>query len=504
MKKIWLWLLGGMLVFGGLSYAATPTTAEIKAMSSKLETHKSKLLNQIEASKIKLKSIAQEWKNLSDTTLFKAASCLGAIGEESQTLDFTKLTDDLKSVILNEYIKLDGDIKRYEFWLNTADPVIFSNGIENFLNQNAIKITTLENEYYLKTNKTKATFLEYVNNNQSLLTDLAQKIETINLIDQHTNASKKAFSDFSNAVNSQSQIWMNMDATRGKLISSFESDLDQTIGQMLTLHRPAAAIEAKYQIHKHNFLNKFKTEINKSVYHVFSAFFDYTKYLDLLARQQEIHQKFMNTSGSINCDLLLTTTLNFAPYINRLEADSKLLINGMNQITTGIKNGKVSLKNLETLALDTFNITVNKLGTQLRNNFKLMLESETPLQAQTWSVAALSTESPTPASQNTSTSTTSTPTIAPTTVNEQLPITKTTFTQTFKKGQYHEQIKTLQTLLKNQGLYDGEIHGIHDRATIEAVYQFQLKYGIITGKEKNKSGYGWLGPKTRAQLNTLM
>lgn len=261
--------------------------------------------------------------------------------------------------------------------------MIFSNGIENFLNQNAIKITTLENEYYLKTNKTKATFLEYVNNNQSLLTDLAQKIETINLIDQHTNASKKAFGDFSNAVNSQSQVWMNMDATRGKLISSFESDLDQTIGQMLTLYRPAAAIEAKYQIHKHNFLNKFKTEINKSVYHVFSAFFDYTKYLDLLARQQEIHQKFMNTSGSINCDLLLTTTLNFAPYINRLEADSTLLINGMNQITTGIKNGKVSLKNLETLALDTFNTTVNKLGTQLRNNFKLMLESETPLQAQT-------------------------------------------------------------------------------------------------------------------------
>jgi peptidoglycan hydrolase-like protein with peptidoglycan-binding domain len=50
-----------------------------------------------------------------------------------------------------------------------------------------------------------------------------------------------------------------------------------------------------------------------------------------------------------------------------------------------------------------------------------------------------------------------------------------TFTQSFKKNQYHEQVKTLQTVLKNWGYYNGEITGVYSPATIEAVYQFQLK-----------------------------
>ena len=50
-----------------------------------------------------------------------------------------------------------------------------------------------------------------------------------------------------------------------------------------------------------------------------------------------------------------------------------------------------------------------------------------------------------------------------------------TFTQSFKKNQYHEQVKTLQTVLKNRGYYEWEINWIYSPATIEAVYHFQLK-----------------------------
>jgi len=53
-------------------------------------------------------------------------------------------------------------------------------------------------------------------------------------------------------------------------------------------------------------------------------------------------------------------------------------------------------------------------------------------------------------------------------------VQKVTFTQSFNKGQYHEQIKTLQTVLKNRGYYHSAIDGVYSPATIEAVYQFQL------------------------------
>lgn len=80
---------------------------------------------------------------------------------------------------------------------------------------------------------------------------------------------------------------------------------------------------------------------------------------------------------------------------------------------------------------------------------------------------------------------------------------KITFTQAFKKGEYHEQIKALQSLLKKRGYYKGEIDGVYSATTIEAVYQFQLKEGIVTGKEKNHAGHGRFGTRTRAKINSI-
>jgi peptidoglycan hydrolase-like protein with peptidoglycan-binding domain len=90
-------------------------------------------------------------------------------------------------------------------------------------------------------------------------------------------------------------------------------------------------------------------------------------------------------------------------------------------------------------------------------------------------------------------------------ITEEQPVAaKLTFTQAFKKNQYYEQVKTLQTVLKNWGYYNWEITGVYSPATIEAVYQFQLKEWIITGKEKDKSAYGWFWNATRAKMNSLL
>ncbi|RKW24141.1 hypothetical protein D8B45_02590, partial [Candidatus Gracilibacteria bacterium] len=127
MKKLGISIIGSMIVLSGAAFAAKPTTAEINSLTSKLESNKTKLLNNLENSKKKLKSIADETKKFADTTLFDAASCLGAIPKEDQNLDFNKLTDSLKTSILNEYIGLDGDIKRYSLELKDADPILLGN-----------------------------------------------------------------------------------------------------------------------------------------------------------------------------------------------------------------------------------------------------------------------------------------------------------------------------------------------------------------------------------------
>ncbi|MDO4713937.1 MAG: peptidoglycan-binding domain-containing protein [bacterium] len=413
---------------------------------------------------------------------------MGAIPVENQNLDFSKLTDNLKTTILNEYIKLDGDIKRYEYGLNTVDPLIFSNSLDTFYNQNAIKINTLENDYYLKTSKTKTSFLEYVDNNKELLNGLAQKMDSIELVKKHSTDTQKVFTSLNATIDARSSFWKNMLATKEKITTGLAADFDETIARMIAAHNPHPDIQAKYLIHKDNFMKKFKAESDKAVYYVFSAFFDYPAYLDLLEKNSELQKRFTDSSGKLDCKLLLTSSMSLAPYTNGIETKAPALIKGMKLIDDGIKNGKVKLKDLELPALTAFDNGVNKLAAELRKDFTLMLESETPAQ---------------PVHPETH-ATPSTPELTPSAPSQATPPAKTTFTQAFTKNQYHPQVKVLQNYLHSQGLYQGTINGIYSPATIEAVYQFQLKHGIVTGKEKNKAGYGWFGTQTRAKLNSLI
>ncbi|MCF7835414.1 peptidoglycan-binding protein [Candidatus Gracilibacteria bacterium] len=78
------------------------------------------------------------------------------------------------------------------------------------------------------------------------------------------------------------------------------------------------------------------------------------------------------------------------------------------------------------------------------------------------------------------------------------------FNYPFKRGNKSDLIKTLQTVLINLGIHKGEINGIYDNNTISAVYDFQLKMGILKSDDKNVSARGWLGPSTRNKLNMLV
>ena len=173
--------------------AAWLTGWQITEFSTKLDNSRTQLLKNLDASKEKLATTAKESAAITETTIFKAASCLWAIPEEDQDLDFNKLVSWLQETILNEYIKLDGDIKRLSFGLTNEDPIVFWNTLDTYYNQNAQKITDLENDYYAKATKAKTNFLEYVDNNTELLNGLAIKLDAFNAIQKAANDVTNAF-----------------------------------------------------------------------------------------------------------------------------------------------------------------------------------------------------------------------------------------------------------------------------------------------------------------------
>ncbi|MBI4087258.1 MAG: peptidoglycan-binding protein, partial [Candidatus Liptonbacteria bacterium] len=79
------------------------------------------------------------------------------------------------------------------------------------------------------------------------------------------------------------------------------------------------------------------------------------------------------------------------------------------------------------------------------------------------------------------------------------------FTVSLSQGSEGQEVTALQSFLKSQGadIYpEGLITGYFGALTKEAVGRFQLKYGILTSE--NDAGYGYVGPRTREKINSLL
>ncbi len=70
-------------------------------------------------------------------------------------------------------------------------------------------------------------------------------------------------------------------------------------------------------------------------------------------------------------------------------------------------------------------------------------------------------------------------------------------------GDSGEAVKRLQLVLKGMQYYKGEINGIYNTATVDAVYEYQIKNNIV--KSKTQVGAGRFGPQTYSKMvNTLL
>ncbi len=77
-----------------------------------------------------------------------------------------------------------------------------------------------------------------------------------------------------------------------------------------------------------------------------------------------------------------------------------------------------------------------------------------------------------------------------------------TFVRPLAQGMSHNDVSNLQTALKtDSSIYPGgKVTGYFGPATLLAIKKFQEKYGIAS---EGQTGYGNVGPKTRAKLNEL-
>lgn len=80
------------------------------------------------------------------------------------------------------------------------------------------------------------------------------------------------------------------------------------------------------------------------------------------------------------------------------------------------------------------------------------------------------------------------------------------FEHTLRQGMDTPEVKRLQKLLAGDtSLYpEGMVTGYFGPLTEKAVQRFQAKYGIVSSGTPETTGFGFVGPKTRAKLNALL
>ncbi len=76
------------------------------------------------------------------------------------------------------------------------------------------------------------------------------------------------------------------------------------------------------------------------------------------------------------------------------------------------------------------------------------------------------------------------------------------FYRAYTKNQQSSEIKTLQIFLQQQGFYTWKIDGIYTKTTVDALYDFQKKYTLISDSDPLMLR-GFLWPKTRSKINDL-
>jgi peptidoglycan hydrolase-like protein with peptidoglycan-binding domain len=108
-----------------------------------------------------------------------------------------------------------------------------------------------------------------------------------------------------------------------------------------------------------------------------------------------------------------------------------------------------------------------------------------------------------------SVSTAPTPTPAPATVQvATVPagVASAFFGKTLSQGMENEDVRVLQALLAGDpALYpEALVTGYYGRLTRAAVERFQARHGIVSSGSPSTTGYGLVGPRTRAKLNELI
>lgn len=427
------------------------------------------------------------WKPVVQTVVYKSLVCLWAITNpfDISVLDVAK--DNLRKSILEDYISLDGKIKRYELWMISdytwikSDILTFNSKYTPLISQfqttqllaiswliQSVKDYTNQNTQLINTISNNITKIEYVNNWYDYL---LQQINTIQ------NWSTSWQSDFIKSLNNSKNISLNI------LSSNLQSQQDK----ILKRYKKLTWLNLLLSEYKQNLLDTFHQDSENQINSLFSWYYDYAKFAQIKTDVIGFKKDFYSWTNLICSNIL--SKYNSVTEKKLLNTRSKIdaLTSWLNSTISSISSWwmsdsfkQLSLQNIKIFYAKRLNADLQTFRTFTYQKIDLLFNNIINIPVNntvTWQVIP--------------------------TIDLDLP-QWFLFTKPFNLNEKSDSVKILQQLLTQIWMYSGSINWIYDSITKNAVYLLQLKNWLLIWYEKKSGTRWWIWPATRNLLNKLI
>jgi len=427
------------------------------------------------------------WKPVVQTVVYKSLVCLWAITNPFDITVVDTAKDNLRKSILEEYISLDGKIKRYELWL-LSDYTWLSLDILAFSGKYTPLINQFQTNQLLAISWLIQSVRDYTNQNTQLINTISNNITKIESVNNWYETLIQKINILQNwSFSWQSDFIKNLNTSKNLSINILDSNLQSQQDKILKRYKKLTWLNLLLSENKQNLLNIFSQDTENQINGIFSWYYDYIKLTQIKSDFLNLKKDFYSWNNLICSNII-------SKYNSTTE---KLLLNTQSKIDWLISWLNISISSISSWWLsDLFKQSALK---NIKNFYSKRLNSDLQLfRAFTYqNIDSLFNNL-----LNIPVNNIITWQIVPT-INLNLP-QWFLFTKPFNLNEKSDSIKILQQLLLQIWLYSWSINWIYDSITKNATYLFQLKNWLLIWYENRQATRWWIWPATRNLLNKLI
>lgn len=263
----------------GTTSTTTSTTLSKDAteLQADLDAKKDQLITYLDKKLVVIQSFYDDRaKGLVDTALFKAVQCLGFISSLSLPTDVSSLEKEYTTAILEEYVDISADIKRFSVGL-ISDSKDVKTDISSFNADFSQKLSLLDEDYQANYYKVKSDFDTYYSQNEALVDSLAAKIQMLDVIDTQFTKLMDLSDSLYVSLGKRTSVWSSVESLKDTTANLLKSDLDDAISRYQSLN-PEVSFEL--MLAKRDLLvEEFSDEATAFLHIIFEKDFSYKDYL---------------------------------------------------------------------------------------------------------------------------------------------------------------------------------------------------------------------------------